>query len=134
MNVTANVINDLLPLYASGECSADSKALVEQFLKENPAFTIPTGHAGKMLDSSPGSVGLQDEMRTFKATRRRLKVRSSIMGLAIFFTIAPFSFAYVHGHFYSLISESPTAAAVYGSIGVIFWGVYLAMKRGSGNI
>src|SRR6185436_814969 len=38
MNVTRQVINDLWPVYAAGEASADTRALVEAFLGQDPAF------------------------------------------------------------------------------------------------
>ena len=36
MNVSKEVITDLFPLYVANECSKDSRALVEQYLRENP--------------------------------------------------------------------------------------------------
>ena len=36
MNVTKDVINDLYPLYVEKECSADTRALVEEYLQRNP--------------------------------------------------------------------------------------------------
>jgi len=36
MNVTRNVILDLLPAYVSGEASTDTKVLVEEFLLNDP--------------------------------------------------------------------------------------------------
>jgi len=135
MKVTADVINDLLPLYTSGECSGDTRLLVEEFMKANPGMRPATDAIEESLSSSiHGHLTLNDELKSLKATRRRLKIRSSVMGLAIFFSIAPFSFIYTQGKLYSLISESPISAIVYGSLGVICWGIYFMMKRRSGNI
>ncbi|HTX19163.1 MAG TPA: hypothetical protein VMG34_10935 [Bacteroidota bacterium] len=135
MKITSDVINDLLPLYSSGECSSDTKALVEEYLTANPGVSLPSPADKRLINATlPGRMEAGDELRVLLATRRRLRVRSSVMALAIFFTVAPFSFAYVHGQFYSLISESPTAAAVYGAIGLLFWGIYFGIKRRAGNI
>ena len=38
MNVTREVINDLWPVYAAGEASTDTRALVEAFLQQDPEF------------------------------------------------------------------------------------------------
>ena len=38
MNVTREVINDLWPVYAAGEASADTRALVEEFQRQDPEF------------------------------------------------------------------------------------------------
>ena len=36
MEVTRNVVLDLMPLYLAGEASADSRVLVESFLDTDP--------------------------------------------------------------------------------------------------
>ncbi len=38
MNLTRDVINDLWPVYAADEASADTRALVEEFLRQDPEF------------------------------------------------------------------------------------------------
>jgi hypothetical protein len=38
MNVTREVITDLLPLYFSGEASADTVALVDEFFRQDQEF------------------------------------------------------------------------------------------------
>jgi hypothetical protein len=38
MNVTREVISDLWPVYAAGEAGADTRALVEEFLRQDPEF------------------------------------------------------------------------------------------------
>ncbi len=38
MNVTRNVVTDLLPVYFSGEASDDTKLLVEDYFREDPDF------------------------------------------------------------------------------------------------
>ena len=36
MNITKNIINDLIPLYFANECSADTRALVDEYLQQDP--------------------------------------------------------------------------------------------------
>jgi len=38
MNITREVMTDLLPVYFSGEASEDTKQLVEIYFRENPDF------------------------------------------------------------------------------------------------
>ena len=38
MNVTAEIITDLLPVYLSGEASEDTRALVEAYFRDHPEF------------------------------------------------------------------------------------------------
>ena len=37
MKITQNVVMDLLPVYLSGEASPDTKDLIEEFLRQDPA-------------------------------------------------------------------------------------------------
>ena len=38
MNVTREVVADLLPAYFSGEASRDTKSLVEEYFRQDPDF------------------------------------------------------------------------------------------------
>ena len=132
MKVTADVINDLLPIYVSGECSKDTRELVEEFLKSNPR-PVALGKEAPLTLPSPDTMRLDvsAEIGALKKTRRMLRTRSAIMALAIFFTCVPFSFVYTHGTFYTLYAESPVGALVYGCLGVALWVVYFILKRKS---
>ena len=52
MNITRDVITDLLPVYVSGEASHDTQALVEEFLRENPEFAAIVQAARRGHDES----------------------------------------------------------------------------------
>ena len=130
MNITDDVINDLLPLYASGECSADTKLLVDEYLRAHPDLARQVSRISQQPPAGllPNRLGASDEMYALKKTRRMIKRRSYILGAAIFFTIAPFSFAYINGKFYWLMAESPMSAAVYLIVGAAFWVGYAVLK------
>jgi heme/copper-type cytochrome/quinol oxidase subunit 4 len=51
MNVTRDVMNDLLPLYFSGEASAGTRALVEQYFREHPEFEREARGAARPLET-----------------------------------------------------------------------------------
>ena len=36
MDITKDVISDLFPIYVANECSADTRALVDEYLRGNP--------------------------------------------------------------------------------------------------
>ena len=38
MKITRDVVSDLWPLYSSGEASADTRVLVDEFLRDDPEF------------------------------------------------------------------------------------------------
>jgi len=54
MKVTRDVITDLWAVYESGEASADTRALVEEFLREDPehARKLRQG-VGSLLEPCP---------------------------------------------------------------------------------
>ena len=135
MNVTKDVINDLYPLYVEQECSADTRALVEEYLQRNPT------HAEELRQvlraPLPGAVPPArdlEEVQSLREARRRVRRRSWLMGLAIFFSLAPFSFLHTGGKTYWLLLESPVAALIYGALGVACWIGFAAMRGSSGSL
>jgi len=66
--ITRDVISDLWPVYASGEATADTKALVESFLANNPGcaaeFEAPVG-----LPGVDGAIAPDAEARALERTR-----------------------------------------------------------------
>jgi len=132
MNITKNIIADLYPLYAENECSADTRALVDEYLRANP------GHAEElcriMTTSVPAprlSAAQLDEAAALRKARRAVRWRGTVMGLAIFFSLAPFSVSHINGQTHWLLIESPLTATLYGSVGIGLWVIYAMMKRRS---
>ena len=121
MKITKNIINDLLPLYAEKECSADTRALVEEYLKSNPqeaeelrrAMSIPL--PGPV--PSPKDLG---EVQSLQKARRLVRLRSWLLGLAIFFSLAPFSVLHTDKTYW-LFREAPLMALGYGFLGAVCW-------------
>jgi hypothetical protein len=132
MNVTKEIIGDLLPLYAANECSADSRALIEQYLRDNPtqAEELRRIMDSTLPGSAPSSVGL-DEVRSLREARRRVRRLSWLMGLAIFFSLVPFSFLSTGERTYWLLIEYPRTALIYGILGVGCWIAYATLRHKS---
>jgi hypothetical protein len=132
MKVTKEVISDLIPLYATNECSADTRALVEEYLQQNPA---QAEELRRILSTPlPGGNPPQkdedlDERAAFREARRRLRRRSWLMGLALFFTLVPFSFVSTKTVTWWMLRDAPVWAAVYGAIGIILWIVFVMERR-----
>ena len=129
MNITKDIINDLIPLYAANECSADTRALVEEYLQQNPQ---QAGDLRRIMNTSvasaepPGRV--LDEVRAFREARRRLRRRTWWMALAIFFSLAPLSFFSDGGKTWWMLRDATGSAVVYATLGVVFWSIY-AVER-----
>lgn len=129
MNITKNIINDLIPLYLANECSPDTRALVDDYLRSHPeqAADLRRIMSTGMPRTAP-VVPATGEVQALKETRRRLRRRSWLMGVAIFFSLAPFSFVVANSQNWWMLRDAPRCAAVYAVVGVTFWGLY-ALER-----
>ena len=135
MNVTKDVINDLYPLYAEKECSADTRALVEEYLQRNPQHAEELRRV--MSTPLPGAVppaqGLE-EVQSLREARRRVRRRSWLLGFAIFFSLTPLSFLHTGGKTYWLFLEAPWTALIYGALAVVCWIAYAVMRSRSNSL
>ncbi len=131
LKVTRDVITDLLPLQESGEGSEDTRRLVREFLERDPEFArlVERLKQARLPGERPVPPP-EAEMRSLKRTRRLMKGLSSVMALAIFFTLAPFAFLFEGGRItWLLIRESPVTGGAYLFTGAVLWIVYLVMRR-----
>jgi anti-sigma factor RsiW len=132
MKVTQSVIHDLLPAYVAGEASADTVALVEEFLRQDPelARTIETLRANP-LPALPDSMPPTKEKETLNMTKQLLRWRGILMGFAIFLSLLPFSFQFANGKItWTFLRESPppvTAAVCAAALAC--WGGFLYVRR-----
>ncbi len=131
MNITKDIIADLIPLYLSGDCSEDTKRAVTAYIADHPEFAeqIRQIAASNLPPYTPNPLSMSDELKTLKRTRSLLHRQKYFMAFAIFFSLLPFSFLYTNGRIYWLFIEAPINALVYESIGVILWIVYLMSRR-----
>jgi hypothetical protein len=130
MKITQEVISDLLPLYFSGEASEDTRKLIDTYFEQNPEFAEKAKATQEQLITNeiPIKLTKEDEMESLNKTKKRIKLQHFLIGFAIFFTIAPFSFAHFDGKSYWLLTDSPMTALIYGSIGILFWISYFVMR------
>jgi ferric-dicitrate binding protein FerR (iron transport regulator) len=135
MKMTKDIINDLIPLYAANECSADTRALVEEYLQQNPrqAEELRSIMSTPLPGAAPSAKNLE-ETRSFLEARRRLRRRSWLMAFAIFFSLAPFSFVYTDGRLWWFLRDAPWSALVYAVVGVVFWILYVVERRRSRSL
>lgn len=130
--VTQNVIRDLLPLYAAGEASADTVALVERFLAQDQALRSEAQQmALGPLPIVQAPVQGDKEMETLQMTKRLLRRRGLLMGFAIFLTLMPFSFRFGEGRVDWVFWQNgpaPSAIAMLAA-GVCCWAAYGVLLR-----
>jgi len=88
MNISKNVIRDLLPAYVAGEASADTRGVVENALAGDAALRAEAAMIGTVPEAfvtPPAALGLD----TLKRTQRLLRRRTLLAGLAVFFSTLP---------------------------------------------
>lgn len=134
MKITENVILDLLPLYYAGEVSEDSRQLVEKYLAEHPEFAEKYSE-----DSLPDistemneSLEPEEEMKTLQKTQKLLKLRTTLLILAIFLTCIPFSFGDVSWNdrgVHWLWEGFPEGAVMVGFVAAICWLAYFRIQQ-----
>ena len=104
MKLEREVIIDLLPAYFSGEASAATRRLVEEFFRENPDFEKSARSAASPLESLKAAppkrdAGLDAEREKLALERARLvtETRSSFFWLAVISTLMLFLFRIQNG-------------------------------------
>ncbi len=124
MKITRDVITDLLPVFQAGEASNDTRALVEEFLKEDPEFAKLIAEQETPLAQSSIHLPKEAEMQTLERTKKLLTQRSWYMGLAIFFTALP---ATVRGNsegVYWVWADLPIVPIISVMLAIILWNLY----------
>jgi hypothetical protein len=134
MNVTKEVIMDLLPLYLSGEGSPATRILVEEFLRQDPELAQRVRLAGSIDPVLPSALRPELELRTLHRTRGLLVLLRWLFGLGMFFTAialgAEMNIANGHlTHFRFLIQEYPVPFGVCLAIGLICWAAYFSLRQ-----
>jgi hypothetical protein len=129
MNLTDDVIRDLLPLVREGEASADTRALVEAYLATHPGLAEESRRAEAWTLPGVAPVG-DDERRALRRTKQLLARRSWSLALALFFTGLPLSFwvGDAEIHFFILAGHPWFGAASLG-LGLALWGVFVRASR-----
>ncbi|MCP4427851.1 MAG: hypothetical protein GY803_25490 [Chloroflexi bacterium] len=90
MEITRDVILDLLPLYLADEVSADTRALVERYLETDPGLARLAEQTPKMAfaDDVPVPLTKEDEMEAYLEAKRymfrRTLVWAGLLTLALF--------------------------------------------------
>lgn len=121
MKVTQDVISDLLQLVQSGQASADSRRLVEEFVRKTPVEPPP-----------------QLETEILRRTKRLIRLRSWLIGLGVFMLLLPMSSYHrtrtidgkeVFRMEWLMMRDSPRLAIVSSGLGICCWIGFFALRR-----
>ncbi|HEV3344820.1 MAG TPA: hypothetical protein VG125_30870 [Pirellulales bacterium] len=122
MNVTREVIHDLWPVYASGEASADTRALVQEFLRQDPdlAALLREEEDQGLLRQEVPKLSPDREGQALSKTKRQLRGPVWLFFLAMMFSCFAFG---------RIISDtswdvSPVNFIVTAAIAGLFWSAF----------
>jgi len=96
MDITRNVILDLLPLYLADEVSADTRALVDKYLESDPQLANHAKQSAEM--EFPGDIPVplteEDKMKAYRKTRwimvLTVVILAALMAFALWVTMYAF--------------------------------------------
>lgn len=119
MDITHPIISDLWPLYASGEASPETRALVEEYLASDPVFAKTLHESSGLTFGTTSGPDLPPghELKTLAKIKRRLWGYPGLLQMAILFS------AFAFGRIVSDTSwdVSPRNFIITASIAAVFW-------------
>jgi hypothetical protein len=89
MEVTRNVILDLLPLYIGNEVCADTRALIDKYLETDPELAEIAEKATKteLPEDVPIPLTKEDKMEAYREAKRLMFLRTIILAGIISFSV-----------------------------------------------
>jgi hypothetical protein len=129
MNVTRDIVKDLLALDLAGEASADTHALVEEWLRKDPELARQAKQAGTLDLPDVAPPPPAGEKRALDRTRRRLRLRSVVLGLAIYFATLPLTVTFNRSGFQGLLISDWWERIVLIGVAIGLWALYFVMSR-----
>jgi anti-sigma factor RsiW len=92
MEVTRDIILDLLPLYLAGEASDDSRALIERYLESDPALAKIAEQSAEIdsVEDIPVPLTTEDQMEAYKEAKQQMFWRILALAVVIAFTLLAF--------------------------------------------
>jgi hypothetical protein len=136
LNITREVFLDLLPVYLSGEASPATRALVEEYMKQDPelAQRIRLQWSENFAKVAPSALPPDLELRSLRRMRKLIGWQRSLFGFGIFFTAPSLSneFSFAEGHFkefHFLLRDYPIQFGICLVLGLACWTVYFSIRR-----
>ncbi len=133
MNVTREVVRDLLPLYIAGEASRDTRALVESCLASDRELAA---EAASLREDVPArataalAAPMTADRRALERTRRLLRRRTAFLAAAVLCTAMPWAFSFDgSGMRFLLVRDAPVVGGLFLAGALLFWALYAATRR-----
>lgn len=125
MEVSRDVILDLLPLYLADEISEDSRKLVEHYLETDPklAQLALKAEESKVPNNITYNLTEDNEMKAFRKAKRLMIQHNIFLILAILFT-----FLFAMGLTF-IADERPIGPVVFLLVAGLFWFLFYRVNR-----
>ncbi len=129
MKITRDVVQDLLTVYLSGEATADTRALVEEWLKSDPdlARQVDEARRADLPPVTPPAASV--EQRAFARTKRGLRLRAIMLGVAIYVSTLPLTVTFNRHGFQGLMIQDWWERILLLAIAAGLWVAYFRMSR-----
>jgi len=130
VNITRDVIKDLIAVYMAGEASDDTRALVESCLQSDPELAKDVEAARAMPLALPATHAATTEKEALEATRQQIRNRTSTLVVAVVFTVLPLTFAF-HGTTvtFFLIRDEPIIGIAWWATAIVMWTWHVSIRR-----
>jgi ferric-dicitrate binding protein FerR (iron transport regulator) len=129
MTITRDIVQDLLAVYLAGDASPDTRSLVEDWLNKDRDLARQVEAARRDLPS----VALPErsvEMRALTSTKRRLRRKGILLGMAIWVTALPLTVRFNSEGFQGLMITDWPERAIVLSMAAVLWALYARVSRG----
>jgi hypothetical protein len=131
MNITREIVKDLLPLYAAGEASEESRAAVEEWLRTDPDLARVVAELRDEFALPPATGMSQTSGQAALAqTKALLRRRSWLLAVALLCTGIPLSFAFDgSGLKFFMLRDAPLMSSISLAMAVGLWIAFGAVTR-----
>ena len=129
MKVTRDVVKDLLTVYSAGEASSDTRALVEEWLRSDLELARQVEQADGVTLPEVPPLPPTVEKQALDRTRRHLRWRMVLFGLAAYVSTLPFSVTFGRKGYEGLLIDDWPERIVVISIAVVLWVIFWRVSR-----
>ena len=133
MQITRDVILDLLPLYCAGEVTVDTRTLVEEFLRQDPSLATQAAEIRRALRTveviAPMRRSGDADLRALRRVRGAVRWRGALLGTSIFLTCLLFSFTFDKSGVHWTWLGMPLFTSINAGLAVVSWVFYLYLRR-----
>lgn len=134
MDVTRDVILDLMPLYLAGEGSPATRALVDEYLRSDRELAERVRTLGvRALEVAATKLGPDPELDALRRTRRLLSQLRWLLGMGLgFMALALAMEGKFRGgrlvEFHFLIRDAPVLLGIFFVLGLICLAMYFRLR------